>query len=392
MYIALTRGGCRRHRLKPENLFSFILSSSFYRNLALGITDMPERVSFLHFLFLCQTGGGLVDAILGFNSGYRVKEGTTAAARLVAGQLGSDKILLGEAVEHVRYGGSGNGSGHGNGNGNNEKNDAAAAAAAAAAAGENRKAAPPPVAGAARTTTAAAHPITVRTRAGTVLRAKRLLLTGSPVGLRRILFEPPLPMAKRRLLDSMYMGVGARYNIIYDQGPFWYQLGFTGAIGDGVASSPVIYAYDVTPPSGAPGVMQFWLVGHGAAQVEAMAEQARANYLADYLVPFFGPEARNFSGVSYVDFTADPYIGGGFSGSFPPGVWTQYAAAAGGLNATVGGSSGSSGSGGSGGGLISWAGAEWTTRRFSYVEGAIRTGAEAAAAAIEALRPAASAS
>merc|ERR1712046_533104 len=119
--------------------------------------------------------------------------------------------------------------------------------------------------------------------AGQAFTGKRLLLTGSPAGLNRITFEPPLPAQKARLLSGMAMANTARYNLVYADGPWWLRENVTGIAVDGSTSDPVSYVFDATPLSGKPGILQFWLFGDKVQLVENMPEPQRAQYLSAFL-------------------------------------------------------------------------------------------------------------
>merc|ERR1711871_1615461 len=70
------------------------------RGYAPGLSDAPERVSFLHALFLAKTGGGLIEGLTGFNNGYRITQGGAAAANIMAQELG-DAVKLNSAVTRI---------------------------------------------------------------------------------------------------------------------------------------------------------------------------------------------------------------------------------------------------------------------------------------------------
>ena len=110
----------------------------------------------------------------------------------------------------------------------------------------------------------------------------------------------------------------ARYNLVFADGPFWTAHNLTGIIVDGDTADPVPYVFDATPPSGKPGVVQFWLFGDGVHTVEAMTDAQRAAYLSKYLERFIGPGAAHYTSSVYHDFTRDAYIGGGFSAGGHP--------------------------------------------------------------------------
>eukprot|EP00947_MAST-08B_sp_MAST-8B-sp1_P003574 g3574.t1 len=291
-----------------------------YRILSSGALDAPETVSLLHLLFLG------VGYLKGSYDTFRVVEGTNAAAQMLRRRIEAAKVVSpGGQQSEARAGGR-----------------VLLNSPVAALDYDPRPA-------------AAGFAVNVSTSSGLKVRAKRAVLAGSPVGLRRIVFRPPLPVAKARLMQHMYVGVAARFYLIYPR-QFWVQeRNATGTIVDGTENSAIVYFLDATPRAGTPATMEAWLTGTLAADLLEMEDPgARARAVAEHLVPFLGDEARNFVDHHFVDFGKDPYIGGGFTAMFPPGVWTRYGQE---LNTTVG--------------PLSWAGGDWTFEKFGRLDGAI---------------------
>jgi len=285
------------------------------RGYAPGLSDAPNRVSFLHALFLAKTGGGLIEGLTGFNNGYRISEGGGAAARRMAEELGA-VVHLNSAVSHVSHGGD---------------------------------------------------RINISTADGRVFEADRVIVTGSPLGVRRIAFEPELPHATQRLLAGMHQGNSIRLSVVYPE-PWWREQGLSGSIGDLQDDSFVYYAFDSSPEDSSCGVIQFHLCGPGGDAVMDMNSTARAAYLVSYLVKFLGPQAANYTQIVGHDFGTDAYIGGGFQANMPPGMWTQYGHKL--FNNPADDE------------RILFAGTEWTEMGFGYVDGAIASGLRAANAAL----------
>jgi len=286
------------------------------RGITPGLSDAADRVSFLHFLFLAKTGGGFVEGLVGFNNGYRIVEGGAAAARMMATELG-DSLRLNASVATVKHGPGG--------------------------------------------------PVMVSTTDGREYPADQVILTGSPLGMRRISFQPPLPHDTRRLLDAMHQGNSVRLSVVYSE-PWWRAKGLSGSIGDLQTSSNIFYAFDSSPADSSAGVIQFHLCGAGGDAMMAMTKAERANYLVEYLVKFLGAEAANYTRIVGHDFGLDNYIGGGFQANMPPGIWTSYGHRL--FNDPADDS------------RLHFAGTEWTPMGFGYVDGAIASGVAAANAVV----------
>ena len=293
------------------------------RGYAPGLSDAPERVSFLHALFLGVTGGGLIQGLTGFNNGFRIKEGGQAAALRMAAQLPDGSLRLRSPVARV-----------------------------------DRR-------GASR--------ILVETAAGEVFSAKHVVLTGSPTALRRIDHLPLLPYKTRRLLAGAHQGNSVRVSVVYES-PWWLAKHLSGSVGDLLPSSYIYYVFDSSPPDMSKGVLQFHLCGDGGDALMAMPREARAAYLIKYIGDTFGdPEAAaSYVGILGHDFGADEFVGGGFQANFPPGLWTAYGDVL--FNDPAGDR------------RVHFAGTEWTPMGFGYVEGALARGAEVAATVAKALQ------
>jgi len=288
------------------------------RGYAPGLSDAPDRVSFLHALFLAKTGGGLIEGLTGFNNGYRIREGGAAAAILMAKELGG-VVQLNSAVASIDH--------------------------------------------------SSESEIIVTTLSGTQYKADKVVVTGSPLGVRRMVFKPPLPHATSRLLEGMHQGNSVRVGVVYDE-PWWRAQGLSGSIGDLQDSSYVYYAFDSSPADSSYGVIQFHLCGDGGDAIMSMNATARERYLVAYLVKFLGPQAANYTRIVGHDFGQDAYIGGGFQANMPPGLWTAY-----GRNLFNNPADDA---------RVLFAGTEWTATGFGYVDGAIASG-RAVAAAITAM-------
>jgi len=283
------------------------------RGYAPGLSDAPNRVSMLHALFLAKTGGGLIEGLTGFNNGYRIAEGGGEAARRMIKQLG-EVVNLKSAVRAISH---------------HQDSDR----------------------------------LTVTTLDGRTFDADKVLVTGSPLGVRRIAFDPPLPHATQRLLSGMHQGNSVRVSVIYTE-PWWRADGLSGSIGDLQDDSYVYYAFDSSPEDSTHGALQFHLCGAGGDAVMSMNSTARAQYLVNYLVKFLGPKAANYTDIVGHDFGQDDYIGGGFQANMPPGLWTAYGEKL--FNDPADDQ------------RILFAGTEWTAMGFGYVDGAIASGTAAA--------------
>jgi monoamine oxidase len=158
------------------------------------------------------------------------------------------------------------------------------------------------------------------------------------------------------------MGSVIKVHAVYPAA-FWRDDGLTGtATGD---LPTVQYVADSSGPGGAPGVLTGFITGRQAVRLgQVPPTQRRVAVLAD-LGRYFGPRAARPRRYLETDWSADRWAGGGFTAFLPPGVWTGYGEA---LRHPSG--------------RIHWAGAETATRWMGFMDGAVRSGEDAAAAVL----------
>ena len=201
--------------------------------------------------------------------------------------------------------------------------------------------------------------------AGESFEARRAIFTVPPALTDRIEWSPALPEARSELTASMLPGRAIKAMAAYEK-PFWREEGLSGSVTS--IGSPVSMVFDNTPPSGAPGVLVSFFEASAADRAGAMDDPARRGLVTDNLARLFGEKASN--PVDYVDrcWAKEEFSGGCYGAFMPPGAWTARGIA---LSEPVG--------------PIHWAGAEVATRWTGYMDGAIRSGREAAAAAAASL-------
>ena len=201
--------------------------------------------------------------------------------------------------------------------------------------------------------------------AGESFEARRAIFTVPPALTDRIEWSPALPEDRSELTASMLPGRAIKAMAAYEK-PFWREEGLSGSVTS--IGSPVSMVFDNTPPSGAPGVLVSFFEASAADRAGAMDDPARRGLVTDNLARLFGEKASR--PVDYVDrcWAKEEFSGGCYGAFMPPGAWTARGTA---LSEPVG--------------PIHWAGAEVATRWTGYMDGAIRSGREAAAAAAASL-------
>jgi monoamine oxidase len=186
-------------------------------------------------------------------------------------------------------------------------------------------------------------------------RARRVVVTAPPALAGRIAYAPALPGARDHLTQRVPMGAVVKCHAVYDE-PWWRAEGLSG---QGTSDrGPVSAVFDNSPPSGRPGVLLAFLEGRAARTVRP---GERRTQVLDALARLFGPRARRVERWLERDWTAEPWARGGYGGALAPGAWTQLGPA---LRAPVG--------------RVHWAGTETASRWTGYMDGAVRSGADAA--------------
>ena len=206
--------------------------------------------------------------------------------------------------------------------------------------------------------------VTVTAADGVELRARRVIVTLAPPLAGRIEYAPALPAARDQLTQRMPMGSVIKCMAIYDE-PFWRRAGLSGQAVS--IDGPVSAVFDNSPPGGQPGVLLGFLEGRQAREFSAAPTDQRRDAVVGTFTRLFGSGAARPQRYLDRDWSAEPFTRGGYAALMPPGAWTAAGSA---LRAPVG--------------RIHWAGTETATVWNGYIDGAIRSGEDAAAAVLDA--------
>ena len=210
--------------------------------------------------------------------------------------------------------------------------------------------------------------VTVRADGDVTVRAGRAIVALPPTLTNRMIYSPPLPGYRDQATQRMPQGTVWKCMAVYDR-PFWREQGLTGqATSD---RGPVRVTFDNSPPDGSPGVLLGFLEGDFARRACRQTATDRRAEVLDCFGRFFGDAARSPQRYIEQSWAEEEFTRGCYGCGMTPGAWTSFGEA---LRAPVG--------------PIHWAGAEVATRWSGYMDGAVRSGREAAAAAVAALRPA----
>ncbi len=197
------------------------------------------------------------------------------------------------------------------------------------------------------------------------LRARRAIVAIPPALAGRIDYDPPLPTIRDGLTQRMAQGSVVKCMAIYDE-PFWRDEGLNGQVTS--TDGPVSMTFDNSLPGDGAGIIVAFLEGRAARGACDVPEAERREAVVGCLRRFFGPRAA--SPERYLDkaWAEDPHSRGCYGGFLTPGGWTENGPA---LRAPVG--------------PIHWAGAETAVVWNGYMDGAIRSGEDAADAALRAI-------
>jgi monoamine oxidase len=200
---------------------------------------------------------------------------------------------------------------------------------------------------------------------GIEVRAQQVIVAIPPTLAGHIHYEPMLPTARTMLMQRMPSGSIIKVSVVYDL-PFWRADGLSGQ--SVAADSLIEMTLDASPEAGMPGVLAAFAFGPRAATLAAFDEAERRRYVLAALRERFGPRAANPTFYEEQDWAADRWSGGCYLAHMPPGVMTQFGRA---LRAPVG--------------RVHWAGTETATVSHGTIDGAIRSGARAAAEVLKEL-------
>lgn len=211
---------------------------------------------------------------------------------------------------------------------------------------------------------------TVVTRAGEHLVCDRVVVTLPPTLAGRLEYDPLLPSARDQLTQRLPAGSVMKLFAVYDE-PFWRADGLTGQAASD--TGPVKVTFDCSPPASVggatgPGILLGFVEGNDARELARATENDRRQAAVTCFERYFGPKALSPAEYFEKDWMAEEFSRGCYGAHFTPGVWTGYGAA---LREPVG--------------RVHFAGTEHSAVWNGYMEGAVRSGEEVAAAVLGAL-------
>lgn len=201
---------------------------------------------------------------------------------------------------------------------------------------------------------------TVTLADGEEIEAKQVISTLPPRLALAMEYDPPLPAWRKEAADKVAPGNVIKAFLIYDH-PFWRDRGFSGQ--SSADEGAVRVTFDTTADKSNRGHLMGFFEGADADSLSRRSVTLRERAFVDSVVRTFGQTAAK--PVAYIErnWSSEKFTGGCHGAHFSPGVWTTN----GPILAEPEG-------------VLHWAGAEYSTRFNGYMEGAVRSGREVAAA------------
>nr|WP_232433735.1 NAD(P)/FAD-dependent oxidoreductase [Rhodococcus sp. AW25M09] len=192
--------------------------------------------------------------------------------------------------------------------------------------------------------------------------AQHIVVAVPPTVVSRIRFDPPLPSPQREARQHQSFGQVIKVHVTYPT-PFWRDAGLSGTV-----FSPyqlVHEAYDNTNHGDTRGTLVGFVSDDRADEVRAMTADRRRDLVLQSLVNYYGDDALSPSSYYESDWTSEELGQGAYATSFDLGGLTRFGPV---MRQPIGpiqiGSSDVAGLG------------------FQHVDGALRVGAEMAAAVV----------
>lgn len=195
---------------------------------------------------------------------------------------------------------------------------------------------------------------------GEVVEAKQVISTLPPRLAMALEHEPALPSWRAEAAEKVAPGNVIKAFLIYDK-PFWRELGLSGQ--SSADEGAVRVTFDTTADGAAKGHLMGFFEGADADSLSRRSVTLRERAFTDSVVRSFGEEGARPVAYLERDWASEKFTGGCHGAHFAPGVWTTNGPV---LAAPEG--------------VLHWAGAEYANRFNGYLEGAVRSGREVAAA------------
>ncbi|MGK2954837.1 MAG: flavin monoamine oxidase family protein [Solirubrobacterales bacterium] len=196
-------------------------------------------------------------------------------------------------------------------------------------------------------------------------KAKQVIVAVPPAVSAAITYDPILPFDRAQLIQRFPQGNAIKVQAVYSK-PFWRDEGLSGYVNSDVG--PVKLLYDNSPPDGSKGVLLGFIEGQEARRAGRMSPAKRKAAVLECFKRTIGAQAGKPKQYVEKNWASEEWTRGCYGGFLPPGVLTDYGPA---IRKPCG--------------RIHWAGAEHATIWNGYMDGALRSGEDAAKAVLKRL-------
>ncbi|MBN8870050.1 MAG: FAD-dependent oxidoreductase [Solirubrobacterales bacterium] len=196
-------------------------------------------------------------------------------------------------------------------------------------------------------------------------RAKRVIVAVPPAVSAFIDYDPILPSDRAQLIQRFPQGNAIKVQAVYDK-PFWREEGLSGYVNSD--QGPVKLMYDNSPHDGSAGVLLGFIEGQEARLAGRMSPAARKAAVLANFKQTIGNAAGSPKAYVEKNWASEEWTRGCYGGFLPPGALTGFGPA---LRKPHG--------------RIHWAGTEHAEIWNGYMDGALRSGEDAAKAALKKL-------
>lgn len=190
------------------------------------------------------------------------------------------------------------------------------------------------------------------------IAASHAIVAMPPGAADRIVFDPPLPTARRELQVRAPMGRYMKIIASYDRA-FWKDSGLNGEALN--LSGYLFGVFDESEPAASSHALLGFAAADKLIELRALSVAERRARILGEFASFFGEAALTPASYLEYDWDDNHWIGGGPVICPPPGTLSRVGAA---LREPVG--------------LIHWAGTEAAPKWTGYLDGAVRAGEAAA--------------
>ncbi|RWR25377.1 NAD(P)/FAD-dependent oxidoreductase [Agrococcus lahaulensis] len=202
---------------------------------------------------------------------------------------------------------------------------------------------------------------------GVVARGRRVIVAVPPNLITRIDVQPPLPRRQHQLHQHLSLGIVIKVHAVYDR-PFWRDAGLSGT---GFGPHELVHElYDNTNHEDARGTLVGFVSDEHADEAFRWSDEERRERVLASIARYLGPEALEPVVYYESDWGSEEWTRGAYAASYDLGGLHRYGAD---QRQPVG--------------PIHWACSDYAGRGYQHVDGAIRSGRQAAADVLERLQP-----